>query len=85
VREFLKPVQTQEFQYTQINTRVKAQSPFIWPYCIIELNPVADIDISLTLVINPGHLKDKNPVRFDQALNDSCRFELRILIVNLFD
>ena len=51
----------------------------------VELNPVAEVGLNLTLVVNPGYPECEDTVGLDDSLDDLSLLELGMLVVNLFD
>ena len=51
----------------------------------VELNPVAEVGLNITLVVNPGNPECEDTVGLYDPFNDLSLLELGMLVVNLFD
>ena len=76
-------LETEELQDTQVYRWVKAQTALVRTNGAIELHAIADIDLYLALVVDPGHAERRDAFRLHDALYDFCLFELGMLVVNV--
>ena len=62
---------------------MESQTALVGTDGVVELHAIARIDLYLAQIIDPGHLKGKLTIRFNDALSDLVRLELGVLIVGL--
>ena len=61
-------LESQEFQNTLIDRRVKADAPFVGANRVVELDPVATVDLDLAIVVSPGNPERHDPVRLHHSV-----------------
>ena len=64
---------------------MEAKTSFVWPDGVVVLNPVAQVYLYVTLIIDPRYLKGKYTVRFNYPLKDTGFGKFRIFVVDIFD
>ena len=64
---------------------MEAESALVRADGAIELDPVAEVGLDLTVVVNPGHSESEYPVRLDKTLDDLSFLELGVLVVDFLD
>ncbi|MPM62138.1 hypothetical protein SDC9_109004 [bioreactor metagenome] len=64
-------LESEKFQDTRINRRMKPQTAFVWTDRTVELNPATDIDLNFALVIHPWNLKDDGALRNHQSFQNA--------------
>lgn len=50
----------------------------------IVLYTVTEVNLSLTLIVNPYYTEFEDTIWFNKTFNDLCSFEFRMLVVNFF-
>ena len=64
---------------------MEAKASLIGTYRAVELHSIADIDLHLTLVVNPRHTESDDALGLYDALYDFSFLELRVLVIDIFD
>ena len=78
VREFL--LEAQEFDNAEIYGRMEAQAAFVRSDCGVELYTESTVDMDLSVVVHPRNTENNLTLRFGEALENTGRFVLRVLL-----
>ena len=64
---------------------METQSALVRADGAVKLYAVADVDLYLTLVVNPGHAESRDALGLDKALDNLCLLELGMLVIYIFN
>ena len=78
-------LETEELQHGRSNCLMETETSLVGANGRVELNPVTEVGLNLSLVVNPGNPECEDTVRLDDSLYDLGLLELGMLVVNLFD
>ena len=78
-------LEAEEFQDRQVNRGVEAKTAFVRANSRVELHAVANVDLHLTLVVDPGYTEGHDALGLNQTLDGLSLLELGMLIVDVLN
>ncbi len=64
---------------------METETAFVCAESCIVLYAVTEVVLNNTIVVNPSNAECEDTIGLNQALDDSCLFKFRMLVVNVFD
>ena len=64
---------------------METESALVRTDSVVELHPVAQVDLNIAIVIHPGNFNCEYTVRLNQPLKNTCLGKPGVLIVNFLD
>ncbi len=64
---------------------MEAQSALVGANGAVKLYAVANVDLHLALVVNPGYAEGGDALRLNESLNDFRLLKFRMLVIDVFD
>lgn len=62
---------------------MKAESALVGAYGAVELDAVAEVDLYLALVVDPGDAEDDDALGLDEAFDEAGFFKFGMLVVDV--
>ena len=78
-------LEAEELQDAQVHRRVETQAALVGANGAVELNAIAQVDLHLALVVDPGHAEGGDALGLYDALHDFCFLKLGMLVVHVLD